>query len=56
VTVGSGASAASLGGSATSPQAAMLTSSASPRASGGEATDRDIQWAGFIAALETLNS
>jgi hypothetical protein len=55
VTVGSGG-AASIGGSTTSPQTAVVSSPSSADSSGDETTDSDTQWAGFAAALETLNS
>jgi hypothetical protein len=55
ITVGTGA-AVSSGGSTTSPQTAVVTSSASPGSSGPETSDIDTQWAGFAAALQTLNS
>jgi hypothetical protein len=52
ITVGSGA--ASQGGSTTSPQTAVAISSSNPGSGSDESTDP--QWAGFVAALETLNS
>jgi subtilase family serine protease len=52
ITVGSGA--ASQGGSTTSPQTAVAISSSNPGSSSDESTDP--QWAGFAAALATLNS